>query len=77
MSCRIVYGIAGAALIGFGIACANYTKPSTLEHHQEWSRENGLPAPSAAILYVGVASAAVGGFMLALTSRSKCAPTSE
>ncbi len=50
----------GVALVAFGGASVNYTKPSAIEHHRAWSATNRAPAPSDAILFGGVASIAVG-----------------
>ncbi len=48
----------GAGL--FGLLCLNYTKAFGVEHHHEWARESGLPAPSAWIWYTGLAGLAIG-----------------
>lgn len=50
----------GLLLLAFGAACINYTKPSALEHHQEWAAKNKMPAPSDTILIGGVVSISAG-----------------
>ncbi len=57
----------GIVLIGLGLACFNYTKQSTLEHHQEWAREHNRPAPSRAIFLGGIGSGVVGVVVVVLS----------
>lgn len=47
-------------LLGFGLACFNFTKPSALEHHTRVAAENNWPAPSDRIVLLGVVSAIMG-----------------
>ena len=54
----------GFLLVAFGIACLNYTKPGTLQHHQEWAREHAKPAPGNTVFWSGVTSTAIGAFVL-------------
>ncbi len=44
----------GLLLMGFGVACFNYTKPGALQYHQEWAAANGRPAPTDTIFWCGV-----------------------
>jgi len=50
--------------LGVGIACFNYTKPGTLEHHQAWASEHGRPAPTNTILWSGAVSAVIGSLAI-------------
>ena len=43
-----------------GLACLNFTKPSTVSHHVEWAAEENMPAPSDAIMAAGVIFVAGG-----------------
>ena len=52
--------VVGLLLLGFGIACFNYTKPGTLQYHQAWASEHGRPAPTNTVLWSGVVSAVIG-----------------
>lgn len=56
--------VVGLVLLGFGIACFNYSKPGTLEYHQAWASEHGRPAPSDTVLWSGVAAAVIGAFVV-------------
>jgi hypothetical protein len=47
-------------LLAFGLACLNYTKAETLEHHREVARQHDWPPPGPAILYGGVAAVVAG-----------------
>jgi hypothetical protein len=51
---------AGALLLLFGLACLNYTKAESREHHREVARSYGLPPPGPAILYGGAAAVTLG-----------------
>ena len=57
---RATFAMLGVFLILIGLACLNYTKPSTLEHHRDWARETGAPPPGPAIQYAGFAAMALG-----------------
>ena len=52
--------VVGLLLLGFGIACFNYTKPGTLQYHQAWASEHGRPEPTNTVLWGGVVSAVIG-----------------
>lgn len=54
----------GLVLLAFGIACLNYTKPGTVEHHRAWADEHARPAPGDGILWGGAGAAVVGAFGL-------------
>ena len=56
--------VAGLGLAVFGFFCWNYTKPGTLEHHQEWAAESGLPAPTDEIAWVGLGAMFVAGVLV-------------
>ncbi len=56
--------VVGLLLLGVGIACFNYTKPGTLEHHQAWAGEHGRPAPTNTILWSGAVSAVIGSLAI-------------
>ena len=62
----------GLLLMGFGVACFNYTKPGALQYHQEWAAANGRPAPTDTIFWGGAVSVSVGacavGFGIARTA---------
>ncbi len=62
---------AGVLLVAFGLACFNYTKPSTLQHHQEWARANAMLAPSNTVFWSGVSSVAFGAFVLGFSVRRR------
>ena len=62
---------AGVLLVAFGLACFNYTKPSTLQHHQEWAREHAMLAPSDTVFWAGVGSVALGAFVLGFSVRRR------
>ena len=61
----------GVALVAFGFGCFNYTKPSTIQHHQEWAAEKGMPAPSDNVLRGGMGSAALGAFVIGFSLRRR------
>jgi hypothetical protein len=52
------------SLLGFGLACLNYTKASTIDHHIEWAAEEGMPAPSPGLFRAGIAGSVIGAFLL-------------
>ncbi len=52
--------VVGLLLLGIGIACFNYTKPGTLQHHLAWASEHGRPAPTDTVLWGGAVSAVIG-----------------
>lgn len=54
--------VIGLLLLVFGIACFNYTKPGTLQHHRAWAAEHGRPAPTDTIVWGGASSAIFGAF---------------
>ncbi len=54
--------VIGLVLVGFGLGCVNYTKPGTIQYHQQWATTNGRPAPSDAVLWGGAGSAVFGAF---------------
>ncbi len=64
MTKRLVPVVIGVLLLAFGLACLNYTKPATLQHHQEWATQNARLAPSNTVFWSGVGSAALGAFVL-------------
>ena len=57
---RVLLSFVGLGLVLFGLACLNYTKESTLEHHERWALEHGLPAPGPGVTAVGVGGFGVG-----------------
>lgn len=57
---RWLIAVIGVLVLVFGLLCLNYTKADGLDHHQEVARKHGLPEPSAAILYMGVAAIVLG-----------------
>ncbi len=61
---RAIPVVIGVLLVAVGLACLNYTKPATLQHHQEWATQNARPAPSDTVFWSGVGSAALGAFVL-------------
>ncbi len=65
--------ILGLLVLVFGIACLNYTNADGADHHRQWAAAKGLPQPSRAIFYLGVASTAAGagsiGFSLGRRGR--------
>ena len=67
------WGLIGVCVLlaGLGVACFNFTKPSGLEHHRAVAAENGLPAPSDGIAWLGVVLLILGaGTAGLLTGRS-------
>ena len=52
--------LAGLGLVLFGLACFNYSKESTLEHHTRWAEEHGAPPPGRGTFLAGVGSAGIG-----------------
>ncbi len=54
--------VIGLMLLGFGVACFNYTKPGSLQGHQEWAAAHGWPAPTETIFWGGAVSVAAGAF---------------
>lgn len=52
--------LVGLLALAFGLGCLNYTKADGLDHHLEVAAKHGLPPPGPGILYLGVASVAVG-----------------
>ncbi len=58
----------GCVLVLLGLACLNYTKAGTIQHHQEWAAASGMPAPSATILWAGAASGALGAFLVGFSA---------
>ena len=60
----VITMLLGLALLAFGGACINYTKPSALEHHRAWAEKNTMPAPSDTILIGGVASICAGAGLI-------------
>ena len=57
---RSLMALAGLGLIFFGLACLNYSKESTLEHHTRWAEEHGAPPPGRGIFVGGVGSIGIG-----------------
>ena len=59
----------------FGLACLNYTKAGSWEHHGETAARHGFPPPSQAIFYGGVLATALGaaglGFAAGSSGRTK------
>lgn len=51
-------------VLGFGLACLNYTKASTYEHHVARAAAEGFPAPSPGIFRAGIACTVIGAFLL-------------
>jgi len=56
----------GSALLvlAAGFFCLNYTQAFGVEHHFEWAKEHGMPAPSYTIFVAGVLILAGGGTLL-------------
>ena len=67
--------ILGLLLLVFGIACLNYTTAEGADHHRQWAAGKGLPEPSRAIFFLGVACTAAGagsvGFSLGRRGRGR------
>ena len=59
--------ILGLLVLVFGIACLNYTTAGGADHHRQWAAEKGLPEPSPAIFYLGVACTAAGAGSVGLS----------
>lgn len=55
--------VIGCVVLGAGVLCLHYTKPSTLEHHRAWAVERGWPAPNNGIFWGGMGSAMLGAFV--------------
>jgi hypothetical protein len=53
-------GVTGAAIMIFGLASLNYTKPSNLEAHRVMANEKGIPPPSSGIHVMGMGLTALG-----------------
>ena len=63
--------VIGLLLLGFGVACFNYTKPGSLEGHQEWAAAHGRPAPTETIFWGGAVSVAAGAFVVGFGMRGR------
>jgi len=57
---RKIVVLFGLVVLLFGLAVANYSKPSTLDHHRDWAAEHDVPAPDGWWLYAGLGGALVG-----------------
>jgi len=70
---RLIVTAIGVLILIFGLLCLNYTKADGLEHHKKSAQRLGLPPPSNAILYSGVASIVLGagslGYVLGASRR--------
>jgi hypothetical protein len=55
---------AGGLIVVFGLACLNYTKVGSLEHHRAVAEERGWPLPSPAIAYSGMVLTAAGAALV-------------
>lgn len=64
---RFIVIAGGLLLIVFGLACFNYAKPETVDHHVEFALEHGLPGPSDRIIWLGAGSLGAGAFVLGAT----------
>lgn len=58
---RLAPFLIGVVVAGLGVGCLNYTTAGNVEHHREWAREKGVPEPSRAIYFLGLACTAGGG----------------
>ena len=63
---RFLLLFVGSILVIFGFLCANYIKPSGLEHHQEWAAENNAPPPSDSIVFGSLVCVGAGVGILTL-----------
>ncbi len=54
--------VIGLLLLGFGVACLNYTKPGSQPGHEEWAAAHDRPAPTETVLWGGAVSVAAGAF---------------
>jgi hypothetical protein len=52
--------ILGVLVLILGVGCLNYTTAGGADHHREWAVQKGLPEPSPAIFYLGVACTVAG-----------------
>ncbi len=57
---RKIVVLFGLVVLLFGLAVANYAKPSTLEDHRDWAAEHDMPEPVGWWLYAGFGGALVG-----------------
>jgi hypothetical protein len=57
---RWVIGILAGLLLLFGLACLNYTKAGSWEHHQEEAALHDWPPPSPTIFYGGTLATVLG-----------------
>jgi hypothetical protein len=77
---RWLLGVVGALVLGFGLACLNYTKADALDHHRAVAQRHHLPPPSATILYGGVLAVVLGaatvGFVLGAATAGPARPDS-
>jgi len=74
---RIASLIGGLIIVALGFFCLNFTNGFGIEHHTEWAKAHGMPAPSPAIFFAGVVLVAIGGGLVGRSiggSRSKPAP---
>lgn len=54
----------GVFLAVAGFFLLNYTNGFGVAHHAEWARTHSMPEPSVAMFYGGVASLAIGAFVV-------------
>jgi hypothetical protein len=52
--------ILGVLILALGVGCLNYTSDAGADHHRAWAAEKGLPEPSRAIFFLGVACTVAG-----------------
>ena len=55
--------VLGLLLLVVGFFCLNYTKAFGVEHHVEWAKQKGMPAPSYEIFLAGVGALGLGGMV--------------
>ena len=64
MILRLLILLACAAVVLFGLGCLNYTEASNFSHHVSFAQEYGLPEPSTSIHHLGMATTAIGAFLM-------------
>ena len=64
MILRFLILLVCAVVVLFGLGCLNYTEASNYSHHVTFAQEYGLPEPSQSIHRLGLATTAVGCFLM-------------
>jgi len=64
MILRFLVLLACSAVVLFGLGCLNYTEASNYAHHLAFAQEYGLPEPTRNIHRLGMATTAIGSFLM-------------